>query len=264
MKLKFLFIALALVVGGVLYTVFYYSLDPALLTQLSFYENLANPYVRIVRVQEGLRKEEVAQVVADALGWDQVKENDFIQSPLAFNNTNTEGHYFPKTYMINIFDTPKEVTSAMFEEFSKQVDKIKKPASKKVINEETALKIASIIQRESNGKTDMKLISGIIWNRIFSGMKLQIDATLQYAKGNEADGWWEEVNSSDKKIQSSYNTYLHSGLPPGAIDSPGLAAIDAAYNPQKTNCMFYLHDKKHQIHCSKTYEEHKKNIDTYY
>jgi UPF0755 protein len=110
----------------------------------------------------------------------------------------------------------------------------------------------------------MKLISGIIWNRIFKGMKLQMDATLQYAKGNEEEGWWKEVNPEDKKIDSSYNTYLHVGLPPAPIANPGIAAIDAAYNPEKTECLFYLHDKKGKIHCSRTYEEHKKNIAIYY
>jgi UPF0755 protein len=95
-------------------------------------------------------------------------------------------------------------------------------------------------------------------------MKLQIDATVQYAKGNEEDGWWEQVNKGDTKIKSPYNTYLYTGLPPSAIDSPGLDALEAAYNPQKTNCLFYLHDKRGQIHCSKTYEEHKKNIEIYY
>ena len=110
----------------------------------------------------------------------------------------------------------------------------------------------------------MNLISGIIWNRIFKGMKLQIDATLQYAKGSEEAGWWREVTSEDKKIKSSYNTYLHIGLPPSAIANPGLNAITAAYNPQKTKCMFYLHDKNRNIHCAVTYEEHKKNIEKYY
>jgi UPF0755 protein len=110
----------------------------------------------------------------------------------------------------------------------------------------------------------MKLISGIIWNRIFKGMKLQMDATLQYAKGSEETGWWPQVNPQDKNIDSPYNTYMYTELPPSPIASPGLAAIEAAYNPQKTNCLFYLHDKKGVIHCSATYEGHKKNIAKYY
>ena len=125
-------------------------------------------------------------------------------------------------------------------------------------------KIASIIQREAGGKKDMRLISGIIWNRIFAGMRLQMDATLQYAKGNEEEGWWPQVDPKDKNIDSPYNTYKYDSLPPTAIANPGMAALEAAYNPQKTSCMYYLHDKKGNIHCSKTYAEHKRNIEKYY
>lgn len=257
---KYIIILIALFALLFASLIFYYQFDPALLTKLSFYVNLANPSMRIVKVQEGWRKEEVAEVVASKLDWNVAQKEDFINSA---NNVSVEGHYFPKTYLIYKDDSPSVVTATMVDEFDQQVSKVKKPKSKQIVNDDTALTIASIIQREAGGKNDMALISGIIWNRIFNGMKLQIDATLQYAKGNEADGWWAHVNSEDKKIKSSYNTYLHEGLPPGAIANPGIDAISAAYNPQKTSCLFYLHDKNRKIHCAKTYEEHKKNIDIY-
>lgn len=264
MKLKFLiiiFVSLVSIIGGM---VFYYRLDPALLARLSFYLDLANPYVRIVKVQEGLRKEQIAEIVGDKLGWDAQEKKDFVNLHLAMNTEDQEGRYFPDTYIIPKDDTPLEVGATMFEEFSKQTDTIKKHKSKDILNEDTIINIASIIQREAGSKDDMNLISGIIWNRIFKGMKLQVDATLQYAKGTEEDGWWTKVDPADKKIQSAYNTYVHEGLPPSAISNPGLAAITAAYNPQKTDCLFYLHDKNRKIHCAKTYEEHKKNIEKYY
>ena len=241
----------------ILSTVFYYKFDPSLLARLSFYMSLANPSIRIVRVEEGLRKEEVAQVVANKLNWNIQEKEDFIST------ANVEGHYFPKTYLIYKDENPSAVQATMFDEFSKQVSKVKKPKSKNIINEDTIIKIASIIQREAAGKEDMNLISGIIWNRIYGGMKLQIDATLQYAKGSEEDGWWQQVVPEDKKIESFYNTYLYAGLPPGPIANPGLAAISAAYNPQKTSCLFYLHDKNKKIHCAINYKEHKNNIETY-
>jgi UPF0755 protein len=264
MKLKYYVLILILLVGALLGIVYYYGLDPTLLTKLSFYQSLANPSIRIVKVQEGLRKEEIAEIMFNKLDWDEKEKNDFINIHLALNTTNLEGHYFPKTYLISKDESPLNVGTIMFDEFSKKTSEIKKPKTAQIINEETALKIASIIQREAAGKNDMRLISGIIWNRIFDGMKLQMDATLQYAKGSEEEGWWRKVDPEDKKIQSSYNTYLHEGLPPGAIANPGLDAISAAYNPQKTSCMFYLHDKKGKIHCAVTYKEHKNNIKKYY
>lgn len=267
-------VALAIMaVSGAAGVIAYHGFDWRELVNLSFYQNLANPSVRIVKVHEGWRKEQVAEAMAKKLGWSEDEKNEFINigtqlakndsSPSDENSINLEGYYFPKSYMLNInANDPETVSQIMFNAFDREVGKIKKPKGTKVVNEETALKIASIIQREA-GKNDHRLISGVIWNRIFAGMKLQMDATLQYAKGTEGD-WWPEVESEDKYIESPYNTYKYDSLPPAPIANPGITAIEAAYNPQKTKCMFYLHDKKGRIHCSVTYKEHLKNIDRYY
>ncbi len=249
---------------SLIFFVFYLGFDYRVLLTLSFYENLANPSVKIVRIKEGMRKEEVAELVGERLGWDDFEKTTFVNAHLALNTGNLEGQYFPKTYMIHKDDDPISVTSTMINEFTKQTAKVQKTKTSKITNPDTALKIASIIQRESGGKNDMKLISGIIWNRLFNGMKLQMDATLQYAKGSEDEGWWERVEPEDKGIVSPYNTYANKGLPPSPIANPGLAAIEAAYNPQKTSCIYFLHDRKGRIHCSKTYEEHKRKIEIYY
>lgn len=253
----------AVTISGFLGIFFYYGFDLGSLASLSFYENLANPSMRIVRVQEGLRKEEIAELMAEKLDWSEREKTQFINAHLAFDSNDLEGKYFPKTYILPRDEDPLEVTSVMLQEFNKQNATIKKPKATKILNEDTAVTIASIIQRESGGKSDMRLISGIIWNRLFSGMKLQMDATLQYAKGSEEDGWWRRVVPADKDILSSYNTYMHVGLPPTPIANPGLAAINAAYNPQKTSCIFYIHDRRGRIHCSATYEGHKANIAKY-
>ncbi len=272
MKLKtigILFSILGLCGMALVGVVTYYHFDWSVLTDVGFYENLANPSIRIVRIQEGLRKEQVTKIVGDKLGWDEEKRSQFQNATLAFNTdgeeskTNMEGYYFPKTYMISRFDDPNTIGNVMFTQFQKELSTVKKPKSTRIVNENTALIIASIIQRESGGKRDMNLISGIIWNRIFKGMKLQVDATLQYAKGTEGD-WWPQVEPDDKNIESPYNTYKYFSLPPSPIANPGLDAIAAAYNPQKTKCIFYLHDKKGIIHCSETYDGHKKNIQKYY
>ncbi|TSC70768.1 MAG: UPF0755 protein [Parcubacteria group bacterium Gr01-1014_46] len=263
MSWKTTIIFFTLSVGGLIGMMTYYNLDFSLLTSLSFYESLANPSIRIVKVQEGLRKEEIAEVVGTKLSWSEKEKTNFINAHLALNSDNLEGKYFPKTYMLDKDEDPMGVTALMLKQFSKETSTIKKQKTMQVVNQDTAVIIASIIQREAAGKRDMKLISGIIWNRLWKGMKLQMDATLQYAKGSEEEGWWMRVESADKKIDSPYNTYIEEGLPPSAIANPGLAALDAAYNPQKTSCLFYLHDKKRNIHCAKTYEEHKRNIKRY-
>lgn len=257
MKWKHILIGVAILLAVLVSIVVIYGFNPSVLGNLSFYLALADPSVRIVQVPEGLRKEQVADVVGDKLGWDDAEKQAFL------SQANVEGHYFPKTYLIDQDADPAAVSATMTDEFSKEIDNVKKPASADIINQDTILNIASIIQREAAGKKDMNLISGIIWNRLFAGMNLQIDATLQYAKGSEENGWWPPVKSNDKNIDSSYNTYQNPGLPPTPISNPGLAAIAAAYNPAKTNCLFYLHDKHHNIHCAVTYEQHLKNIDLY-
>ena len=95
-------------------------------------------------------------------------------------------------------------------------------------------------------------------------MKLDIDATLQYARGNTGEGFWAPITPAEKKIDSLYNTYLHAGLPPTPISNPGVTAIEAVLNPAKTKCLFYLHDTKGEIHCAETYDKHLDNVDKYY
>ena len=136
------------------------------------------------------------------------------------------------------------------------------PKTPEELDLDGAIRLASIIQREAAGPQDMRIISGIIWNRMAKGMSLELDATLQYVKGSE-DNWWPIVKSKDKYLDSPYNTYKYKGIPPGAISNPSIDAINAAFNPQKTDCIFYLHDANRKIHCSKTYEGHLANIDAY-
>jgi len=245
------------------FTTFFYrnNFDLRELANISFYQNLANPSIKVISIQEGLRKEQIVEVIADKLNWNESEKQEFLNAHLAYAETSFEGKYFPKSYMVHKDSEPVVVSKKMTDEYRKKVENVKKTKSTKIINEDTALIIASLIQREAGGKSDMRLISGIIWNRVFAGMKLQIDATLQYAKGDE-ELWWPQVESKDKKIDSPFNTYMYS-MPPAPIASPGISAIEAAYNPQKTSCMFYLHDKYRRIHCSKTYEEHKLKIKKY-
>ncbi len=234
---------------------------------LSFYLNLANPYVRYITINPGMRVEEIADKIAKTITWTEKDKKEFISSAPRDENGIMEGFFMPGSYWIKVDATGKEVAAQGMAEFDKQVgekilgDKKIKTSTKK-INLETAVRIASIIQREAAGPKDMNLISGVIWNRLFQGMTLGMDATLQYAKGSPED-WWPKIASADKKIDSPYNTYSNLGLPPTAISNISIDALKAAYSPQKTDCMYYLHDNNRKIHCSKTYEQHKNNIQTY-
>jgi len=249
-----------ILVAGLLMS--YYHIPFSSLISFEFYQNLANPSVRMLYIQEGWRKEQVAESVGKKMGWDEKEKQEFLNAHIALGMQTSEGFYFPQNYMILKDTDPKDVSKLMINTYEKKTSGIKRSKNSQVLNADTALIVASIIQREAAGKGDMRLISGIIWNRIFSGMKLQMDATLQYAKGDE-DLWWPQVKSEDKYIVSPYNTYKNKNLPPTAIANPGFAALEAAYNPQKTECIFYLHTNNRKIHCARTYEQHKRNIEEY-
>ncbi|PIV70553.1 aminodeoxychorismate lyase, partial [Candidatus Roizmanbacteria bacterium CG17_big_fil_post_rev_8_21_14_2_50_39_7] len=75
--------------------------------------------------------------------------------------------------------------------------------------------------------------------------------------------WWGSIDLKEKQNDSPYNSYLHKGLPPTPICSANIDYIEAALNPDETDCLFYLHGRNKQIHCAKTYEEHLENIETY-
>ena len=101
MKWKYVSILVVLAVFSLFSLVLYYGFDWRDLATLSFYENLANPSIRIIKVQEGLRKEQIAEIIGSKLGWDNDEKNKFINAHLALNTENMEGYYFPKSYMIN-------------------------------------------------------------------------------------------------------------------------------------------------------------------
>lgn len=215
-----------------------------------------HPYQKWVIVKPGLRIEQTADLIAQKLKWDQTKKADFL-------NQAKEGYIFPDTYLLNIDDSGVQTYQRLFNNFNEKFDeKIISALLENNIRNDTAVKIASLIERESGGDDDKALIAGIILNRLNSGMRLQIDASIQYALGKEGN-WWPKISLSDYKTDSPYNTYLIERLPPTPICSPSLAAIKAVAYPAETNCLFYLHDHNKQIHCATTYREHQINIEKY-
>ncbi len=221
------------------------------------------PELRWVTIPEGLRKEEIAVLLAKALKWSPEDEQKWISTYTAMEYDYIEGVYFPDTYLIPINESPLDVAKRLRAHFQEKFAPLAKEAANQNIKWTTALTLASIVQREAAGKADMPTIAGVLWNRLLKGQKLEVDATIQYARGDTGSGWWASISPADKQINSAYNTYAHKGLPPHPISNPGLEAISAVLNPIETKCLFYLHDNAGIIHCAETYEEHLQNIDWY-
>lgn len=221
-----------------------------------------SPYLAWVVIPPGLRQAEVGNLLAQALSWSPEEREQWERAAPNAMPGYEETPYFPDTYLIPSDQTPTQVADRLYERFERVFTPYADEALAKSIPWKNILTIASLIEREAAGP-DRTLISGIIWNRLNKNMKLQIDATLQYVKGNDDIGWWSIVKSEDKYLDSPFNTYQHTGLPPHAIAQPSVASVHAALNPEKTSCLYYLHDSKGQIHCSPHYAGHLSNVNKY-
>lgn len=204
-----------------------------------------------VTVPEGKRATEIAEILSEKIetydpGWvDILVEN--------------EGYLFPDTYLFPKDATIDLIVSTMRDEFDEKYAEANGPSHA----QEDIVILASMIQREAITDEEMPIIAGIMKNRIEEGMPLQIDATIQYAKGRSG-AWWQPVLLAEyQSVNSPYNTYKIQGLPPGPISNPGQEALRAAANPQKTDYLYYLHDKNGTIRYAKTLDQHNANIERY-
>ena len=127
-------------------------------------------------------------------------------------------------------------------------------------NKKEAIIIASIIEKETSQNNELKLVSGVIMNRLKAGIPLGMDSTIVYefTKGNPKN--MRSIKQSDLKRDSKYNTRKFSGLPPSAIGNPGKLAIEAALNPVKTDFFYFVADGTGGHVFSKTLKEHNRNV----
>ncbi len=241
-----------------------YKISPSMnvFTIISIFS--APPYMKWLTIPPGWRKEQIADALQEVLGWNEANKNSFLNAYQTLGGIDyKEGVYYPDTYLLPIAETGEQIAQRFIAHFNEIFAPYAKEAAAQNEKWTTTLKVASLIQREAVGPSDMSLISGIIWNRLATKMPLQIDATVQYALGNQGQGYWAPLPKDSTNFPSAYNTYLHPGLPPTPICNPGLNAIVAALNPAKTDCIYYLHDKTGLIHCSATYAGHLANIKKY-
>jgi UPF0755 protein len=221
----------------------------------------SKPSLLWVTITGCLRREQIGEMLQKTLGWDQTKLDQWNTAYTTLGTDYIEGVYYPDTYLIPVDETGAQVAKRFIDRFNEKFAPLAQKFLDANIRWVTALKIASLIEREAGGVSDMKLISGIIWNRLNSGMLLQIDATMQYTRGKKPDGsWWGSIDLAQENLDSPYNTYLYKGLPPTPICSPSMTSIETVLNPEQTDCLYYLHDKNREIHCAKTYAQHKQNI----
>lgn len=174
-----------------------------------------------------------------------------------------EGYLFPETYELKKESTAKDIVMRMVSEIDRKLadlpadwpDKLKQSG----LTFHQIMTVASLIEREVVVDEERPIVASVIYNRLKTGMKLQIDATVQYVLDKPKERLFEK----DLQIDSPYNTYKIAGLPPGPIASPSLKSIRAALYPAQTNYLFYVTKsdgtQSHQF--AETYAQHLKNIE---
>jgi len=230
------------------------------------YQQLASPVSRIIVVWPGERSEQATKNIGDVMRWDSAQRAEFAQLMSANQFDFTQGFIPPGKFVTHREASPEDIAQLLQAEFQSTVaDRYTSEVSSYITLDE-ALVIASLIEREARDFENMREISGVIWNRMFIDMPLQLDASLQYAKANNPyeENWWPVVRPADKFIDSPFNTYQHKGLPPEPIANPSVDAIVAALNPYPTKCIYYFHSATRDYYCSVTYAEHVRKLQEVY
>jgi len=173
-----------------------------------------------------------------------------------------EGSLAPNTYSYQKGDTRRNILKKM-QEMQKDIINeawISRSKDLPFDNKKEAIIIASIIEKETSRNNELKLVSGVIMNRLKAGIPLGMDSTIVYefTKGNPKN--MRSIKQSDIKKDSKFNTRKYSGLPPSAIGNPGKLAIEAALNPEKTDFFYFVADGSGGHAFSKTLKEHNINV----
>lgn len=171
---------------------------------------------------------------------------------------NAEGFLFPDTYIVAKDLSADQLVEVMVKKFFENLQKIpytdytEHDLKKMVI-------IASLVEKEARLDSERAIIAAVFYNRLHNGKRLESCATIQYILGKTK----ERLLISDLKVKSPYNTYLHTGLPPGPIANPGYKSLFAAVNPADVDYLFFVSKRDGSHYFSSTYKEHLKAIKRY-
>ncbi|MCP4706015.1 MAG: endolytic transglycosylase MltG, partial [candidate division Zixibacteria bacterium] len=210
----------------------------------------------MVTIPEGLPIWETAAVLAKQTDYDSAtfynRITDLTYSKNNFELEGLEGFLFPETYRFWYQIELDEIIEIMVDEYNRQTKDVDFDSGPNNLSEKDIVVLASIIEAEAQDGSELRTISSVYNNRLTKRMRLQADPTVIYAKGGMTRPLW----TRDLEYDSPYNTYRNYGLPPGPINSPGLAAIKAALNPETTDFLYFVADGTGRHIFSKTLREH--------
>ncbi len=209
------------------------------------------PLVRVT-IPEGLRNAQIDDILVERLP--SIEDDAFLALAGPY-----EGYLFPETYHIPETYTARQFLELMAETFTASIESLREEIEASSRTLEEIVTMASILEREADTEESMKLVSGILWSRLDLGMPLQVDASFSYLLGKTS----AEVTLDDLTIDSPYNTYRYTGLPPTPLNNPGLQSIEAALWPTASPYLYYLTAPDGTFYYARTFAEHKENIRRY-
>jgi len=223
--------------------------------------------LRFITIPEGLTLKEVASLMEEkgVVGRDAFLRaaSDKLFKVNGEAVESVEGYLLPDTYDLPAEFSATDVINTMIGAFNDKVVPMYEKKKKNLpypLSLAQVVTLASLVEREAQLANERPIIATVYYNRLKKGMKLECDATIQYALGKPR----HVLKYSDLRIKSPYNTYLHGGLPPGPIANPGLDSIKAVLEPERNDYLYYVrndvkNDGSHVF--SKTFNEHQAAID---
>ncbi len=211
-----------------------------------------------ITIPEGFSVAQIAPVLALTLqvpaeSVDVAVRDSMLLGRLGVPGPTLEGYLFPDTYVFPPGTSARQAVNEMVMRFEREW----KPEyagrlAMLGVSRHEAVTMASIVEKEAKLPEERAVIAAVYYNRLQKRMPLQADPTVQYALGHHVD----RVLYKDLRIESPYNTYLHIGLPPGPIASPGGASLRAAVNPARVPYLYFVaaSDGHHEFRT--TLEEH--------
>ncbi len=223
----------------------------------------ANLMQSLVVVPEGARVRQIVKTIVAKTDITQKAVTQALSRPRAIGlpaqaKGNPEGYLFPATYEVPPQQTAVGLLRQMVAkgiEVERSLD-LSTRARSVGLRPEQVLTVASILEYEANRSEDYPKVARVLYNRLEKGMPLQLDSTVAYVSKRQGDVW---TTAAERASDSAYNTYAHTGLPPGPIGSPGKETIQAALQPAEGDWLYFVPDYEHDTtHFSATLKEHNK------
>jgi UPF0755 protein len=225
-------------------------------------------YTRTLLIPEGFNIFDIAQAVqAAGLGSSTAflaaerQDTELIARWIPPGNPKSaslEGFLFPDTYKFGRFETREQMLAVMVKRFAQEAQRVGlQPA-----DADRVVTMASLVEKEVHLDTERPMVAGVFENRLAAGMPLQTDPTVIYASLLRGT-WTGTIHESELQSDSPYNTYTHTGLPPGPICNPGVAALEAAMRPTQTDYLYFVAGANGTTNFAKTLAQQNGNVAEY-